>query len=233
MRGARIAWTIGIALWAWASVSVPEAAGSSGGEITRAQVSSEWTNASIAGAATRTVGCAGLESPTSSCRWIPFVTVGPGWTAEECETEPRRWESLGEAVQLVWVAPELVVGETIPFDLTNVRLIYGAGSPLLCLSSVEVRIDEMVFCVPESTCPSSQVTYRTYSLDSAILQRGGLELTIREAPPPAGDEGDEEGAKCRRAKHKHRRLGGNPQVGVGPSKRVTKKGKRVRRCKTG
>ena len=124
-------------------------------------------------------------------------------------------------MQLVWVGSELRAGGTVPFDLADVALEHGAAAPLLCLSAVEAKVMMVATtCAPEVACSPYRVVHQTYSLDAASLEvPRAAESPASELPP------------C--AKHKQRRHKGSARAAVGPGKKVTHRGKRVRRCKTG
>lgn len=244
-RRRRVRWGIAVALAALVCSLTPAAAsGSSSGEVTRAEVDAEWTSASIAGVAVRTNDCVqgstgpkpgpGEEpppppklpnSPPWECGWIPYATVGHGSSLEDCSSPSRRWNSIGAGVQVVWVGPELKASGSAEFDLAEVDLEHGSAAPLLCLSAVEA-VREGVACAPEVSCPPYAVVHTVYSLGAAKLEV--TQPVRRDALGPT-EPGPQ---RCSRAKHKHRHHGKN-RIGLGSAKKVTHRGKRVRRCKTG
>jgi hypothetical protein len=143
---------------------------SSGGEITRAQVTPGWTLAGIAGIASTTLQAEACTEPPEppeppreepvegeewegappeeffrpeTCSWIPYATVGPGASQADCSSPGRRRDSLGEGVQLVWAGDEMENPGSISFDLSGVLLNYGSSSPLLCLSATEAVLEAM------------------------------------------------------------------------------------------
>jgi hypothetical protein len=219
------------------------AVGSSSGEIIRAEVSADWTSASLAGMAEKTHGCqipapgkpqpgepeppVPPDSPPWTCGWIPYLTLGA--TSSSCSSPARAWDSLGESIQVVWVGLERTSVGSAVFDLANVPLDQGAAAPLLCLSVVESILLNRV-CIPEISCPPV-IGHVTYQLDSVLLE---------VVPPPPGSPGSREstpllpsGQPCRRSKPRHKRSDKKPRIGIGPSIRVAGNAKSVRRCKRG
>jgi hypothetical protein len=168
---------------------------SSSGEISRAQVSPDWTMASIAGVASRTNECVEPpeepeppegpepgessgptppiepESPPQMCGWIPYATVGPGTSQADCSSAGRRLDSLGQGVQLVWEGKEIGGPGSAGYDLQDVQLENGPNGPLLCLSAVEAVVESLMCEVEEEggTCPYV-VEHAYYQLDSALLE---------------------------------------------------------------
>lgn len=123
------------------------------GEITRAVLSPDEVTANLAGSATWN-GCEPppLEEPvwpvielywdTSDCGWIPFATVGPGESSDDCaDSDRRRPEDLGSGVVLVWSGSESQTPGVQSFDLTEAS-VAGATGQLLCLSRLEIELWE-------------------------------------------------------------------------------------------
>jgi hypothetical protein len=164
----------------------------SNGEITRAQVSLDWTVASIAGSANTTVQASEcLEPPDppeepeeegrgpweelfwpETCSWIPYATAGPGTSQADCSSPGRRRNSLGEDVQLVWSGDEMENPGSISFDLSGIALAHGSSAPLLCLSAVEAVLENTAECPQDgSYCPPNYSVVDYYQqLDSALLE---------------------------------------------------------------
>jgi hypothetical protein len=185
---------------------------SSSGEISRAQVSSDWTTASIAGVANRINECVEPpeepepegpepgessgpmppiepESPPRMCGWIPYATVGPGASQADCSSAGRRLDSLGQDVQLVWAGKEIEGPGSASYDLQDVQLENGPNSPLLCLSAVEAVVESVMCEVVEGgTCPYA-IEHAYYQLDSALLEPPtpsmGNPTAISALSPPA------------------------------------------------
>lgn len=184
---------------------------SSSGEITRAQVSPDWTAASIAGVASRINECVEPpeepeppegpepgepsgptppiepESPPRMCGWIPYATVGPGSSPADCSSPGRRLDSLGQNVQLVWEGKEIGDPGSAGYDLQGVQLENGSSSPLLCLSAVEA-VAESIMCAElqeGATCPPYVVEHVYYQLDSALLEPPMPSVDGPALSPPA------------------------------------------------
>lgn len=222
------------------------ASGASTGEITRAQVGSDWTTASIAGMAVRSGDCQEPpigpepppgeestppilpESPPWTCGWIPFATIGPGSSQSDCSAAARRWDSFGDQVQVVWVGQELKGPGSAGFDLNDVALERGADSPLLCLAAVEA-VGEVVGClaVVGVPCPPYEIRHHTYQLDSALLEIVTAPVAREQALSPPGPK------PCKKERQRLKRPQRQGRVALGPGVRVQGKAKRVRRCKTG
>jgi|SRR6187402_2311879 len=225
------------------AIAVPAgAAASSSGEITRAQVSPDWTTAGIAGSASS--ACPTLPEPKLppepeppweeepvpepwvsdwACSWTVFATVGPGASLGDCESSGRRLGSLGAGVQLLWMSPPASTSGHADFDLYPVALQHGASSPLLCLSAREAVPVEGP-CLPKGKCfyESAEVTR---PLDFVLL---APPTTAQPQTSPAPSR-----APCKKRRQRLRRSSkqGGPALGAGV--RVKGKPKRVRRCKTG
>lgn len=242
-------------LVAMLALGVPGAAvADSSGEITRAQVSPDWTTASIAGNAVRSNGCEAPpkepkpgpeeevvppilpESPPWKCGWIPFVTIGPGSSQADCSADARSWNSFGEGIQIVWTGSETKGAGPAAFDLDDVGLEHGANAPLICLAAVE-SVTTRVVCpaVVGFPCPPYAIVHRTHQLDSALLVE---EIAANEAPlvnpVEAGTIPFTAGEQpCRKTGKRQKRSQKQAGVALGPSIRVQGKPSRVRRCKTG
>jgi hypothetical protein len=249
-----------VTLLALASVVVPAAAhGALGGAITRAQATSDWTTASIAGVAVRPGDCIEppkgpepgpgegeepLEGPTIidgpdsapwTCGWIPYLTVGPGSVASDCSSWGRRWNSLGSEVQLLWLGPEDRGGGPLGFDLSGAPLEYGAAATLLCLAAVEA-VPEGVGCpaVEGVKCPPYAIVHRTYQLDSAVLEATEPDLGLPSPPPLLGSPTPLPSPdSCKRPGKKAKGTNKKARIGIGPRIRASGKPQRVRRCKRG
>jgi len=227
----------------WVSLLAPAAAsGTSSGEITRAEVSPDWTTASISGTAVRSNYCPPLppppppgpegpekpgeklpvppSSPPWRCGWIPFATVGPGSTQADCTG------LAGEGVQLVWVGSEIKGPGSEGFDLPVTALQHGSAAPLLCLYAVETVYERRV-CIPEIDCSGYGAVHHTHRLDSALLEVVPPPLAPSIAPPPPPEP------VCSISKPVPKRFKKKGRIGLGPSVRVTRKGRPVKRCKTG
>lgn len=194
-RGAVTATILGLL----ALLASAAALGASSGTIGRAQVSSDWSNASISGVAADLDGCPeppeepgppeGPKPPEEpggpgwpeepgpgwqnsfECSWIPYATVGPGTAAADCSSHDRRPGSIGDGVQLVWTGEELKGAGSAGFDLNGVALDYGSDAPLLCLAVVEA-VPDPVRCeqLGGGDCGGYGTAYEYEQLDSAILE---------------------------------------------------------------
>ena len=231
------------------------AAASSSGEITRAEVSADWATASFAGSAASSTSCNPRgpkppegewgfdwgppilpDSPPWECGWIPFATIGPGTSLVDCSAEGRRWNSIGEGVQLVWSGAERVGGGSASFDLDGVALTYGSQTPLLCLAAVEAV--EGVVCQAEG-CPEYAILHTLHVLDSAVLEMVTPELpgptpdstgpfSLQPLPLPTAEECDRRKSKARKG-----RVAKDGKTAVGQQKLAAGRARPMRRCKTG
>jgi hypothetical protein len=178
---------------------IPSSALGSSGEITRAQVSADWSHASIAGMVDWTESCEVLgpverprpprppegqpeppgaidqPPPSVTCTWIPYATVGPVSPGADCSSPSRLLLEIGDGVQVVWWGDERSSVGSAAFDLPDVLLLHGESAPLLCLSAVEVTAEEIP-CVPPGPetlpgwhCPYEPV-YRYRQFDSALFE---------------------------------------------------------------
>jgi len=131
----------------WAALSA-SAASASNGEITRAEATAGWTQASIAGTVEWT-GCEhwvewepdeweiwpfedygelleileppefGEEFPLQYCGWLPYATVGPGSEPSDCASDDRDLFKLGAGVDLVWEGEAGTSLQQIFFETTS------------------------------------------------------------------------------------------------------------------
>jgi hypothetical protein len=205
------------------------AAAESIGEISRAQPSDNWSTVSVAGTASRLNGCIeppegpkpkeppeGEESeegavdprppkqpsgPPWKCGWIAFATVGPGSSISDCASASRRWDALGQGVQLIWTSGELGGSGSVAFDLGAVALQYGPAAPLMCLSAVE-SVPEGPMCKEGKfgPCPPYAIVHVQYQLAAALLESS----SVPPRPKPR--------QRCR-VKHKHAKK--KAKIGVG------------------
>lgn len=221
------------------------AAGASSGEITRAEASSDWTAASIAGVVERINQC---QTPSSgkpgpfepapptppdsepwTCGWIPYVTLGPGSSQGDCTSSARHWDSQGESVQLLWTGQERFAAGKTDFDLQGLALERGADARLLCLAAVE-SVLVMRFCIPEISCPPA-IVHVVHQLDSALLE---VAKTPQSEPPAlAQDPPPPSSPACRAQRRKNKRLKNGAKIGLGSYRKATEPGRPIRRCKTG
>lgn len=236
---------VALALWAPCV-----AAGSFSGEITRAQVTADWANASLAGFAEGSVHCAhgkggvggkeppegpGLfpwgppvlpDSPPWACGWIPLATLGPGASQADCSASNRRWGSIGDGVQLVWSGYERG-GGLAPFDLGDVALTHGNQAPLLCLSVIAA---EEGFVCQAVGCPEYVIGHATHLLDSALLEVASTPVAQEQAqssPPLSGEQ------PCGKPRKRQKRAKKHGGLALGPAIRIAAKPRPVGRCKTG
>jgi hypothetical protein len=167
----------------------------SGGEITQAEASSDWTTAHLAGwASWAGCGVSGPSDPLESflegpltdiqtrapCYWRPFVTVGPGSTEGDCEENDRLPWSNDETVSLAWTGQEVSTGGTQDFDLPEVPLGKTPGQ-LACLGFVETVYNT---CAPTkgNVCPMWFSATHVGVLDSASLESPEAIVDPKEPP---------------------------------------------------
>jgi len=174
-----------LVLAAWASMAF-----GSSGEISRAEVASDWSSVDIAG----TVSWTGCEHtvpygpkpllppgspeppgykeplPPPPCAWIPFATIGP--VAEDCSSSGRKWpDALGPGTSLAWHGGQRDgMPDVATFDLPHVPLS-GPGQ-LLCLSLVEIGAQPLV-CIQLAGfyCPPYGEARYSVPLSSRVLSR--------------------------------------------------------------
>lgn len=138
---------------------MPNDAGASTGEIDTATATPDWSQIAISGSVSWT-GCelvppeppqkppgppeeegqeeeGSLDPPPPSCRWTPFVTVGPGSDAAECATPGRESpDALAPGVTLAWKGPASASAGTAAFNVTEVPLD-GSAPQLVCAALTE------------------------------------------------------------------------------------------------
>lgn len=172
------------------------------GQITKAQVNADGTEAEIAGSVTW-AGCVhqvllpkeprkekppigwpeGPEEkiwPSPYCGWIPFATLGPGSTIADCSSVGRQNpEQQGDGVVLVWFGAERRDIGSEEFDLSGVSL--DATSQLICLSAVEIAPSRDFACAfyVGFECPP----YRMARFP-LVFASASLEFLARGSAPP-------------------------------------------------
>ena len=165
------------------------------------------------------------------------MTAGPGSSQADCSAGNRRWDSIGEGVQLVWSGSEKTGSGSTSFDLESVALTYGDQAPLLCLSVVAA--EEGLVCQAEG-CPEYAIGHVTRLLDSAVLavETSSPPATVTVtatfdpvqvlSPPPTPQS-------CQRGKSRQRkgRTAMKGKIGLAQQTLAEGRGQRVRECKTG
>jgi hypothetical protein len=199
-------------------------AGASSGEFTRAEANADWTLGSIAGSVTWT-GCEhSVERPEKPpkpdreepwektppdppyCVWIPYVTVGHGWQASECESASRQLPQLGNGVGLVWMGEEREGSGSVVFDRGDVTLD-GLPGQLVCLSVTETaQTATEIPCAPPGPpvppgwhCPYVNASY-DHALASALLSAPSSNPAEGSSAGPALSK-----KRCPRSRPKHSR----------------------------
>jgi hypothetical protein len=155
------------------------------GVIKRAEASGDWTQASVSGSVTWT-GCryaSGFE--VFSCTWTPYLTIGPGTRAADCNLTARGI-SPGEGITLAWKGQSHGgVGSQV-FDLDGVPLS-GAPGQLACLRVLEYG-PQPVICIQiyPSPCPAYRMGNAQWTLASALMsvpQKPPAEEAPIQTPP--------------------------------------------------
>lgn len=230
-----------IAGFAAACALVPGvAAGAASGEISRAEATSNWRTASIAGSVEWS-GCDYHPPPDPpkggpsyfpapspgplDCRWLPFVTVGP--ESASCGSAARsRPDALGTGVSLVWTRAEGVVPGRATFEVGG-HPIGGPVDRLVCLSLIATGPQPIV-CVTVlgAQCPPYAIGTSFHTLASAVL-----------APPPSpGPSGSSSGGEGAPQASPPEKAGNTRRQGKRHRGRCAKRGKReaskrAKRCK--
>jgi len=157
---------LGVVLFAPSSAAAEDAAS---GEFTRTEASADWTLASVAGSITWNY----CEFPpgwnvSTTCSWLPYVTVGPGTDAADCSSASRRWEELGDGISVAWSGSESGKPGWAAFDLTEIPLS-GKPGQLVCLSVVEDVWESCVGSGAGCLMMLGNFTTRFRTLDAASL----------------------------------------------------------------
>lgn len=206
-----------------AIASFPSVAlGSSTGELTRVQVSANWTHGSLAGTAARLSGCVRPpeggpgslppKQPQSApweCGWIAYATVGPGSSPGDCASPDRRLAALGPGVQLLWSSEELLAPGSAAFDLPDVNLEFGEAAPLLCLSAVEAVAEGLV-CTDdvESDCPAYAIWHQHFQLAGQLLHPESQSIAAAPTAGIVGSAASHPSPPCRKPKLRRRQTSG-------------------------